>query len=49
MLLAVCCRNQRICYVRRSEVTDGCKKNRHSYFEHFRDENPPRKILDEAV
>ncbi|MFT4639175.1 MAG: hypothetical protein ACI8T1_002499 [Verrucomicrobiales bacterium] len=34
---------------RRPKSYGWLQKPRHSYFEHFRDENPPRKILDEAV
>ena len=33
---------------RRPKSYGWLQKPRHSYFEHFRDENPPRKILDEA-
>ena len=34
---------------RRPKSYGWLQKPRHTYFEHFRDENPPRKILDEAV
>ncbi|MFT5187727.1 MAG: hypothetical protein ACI9DF_000159, partial [Verrucomicrobiales bacterium] len=33
---------------RRPKSYGWLQKPRHSYFEHFGDENPPRKILDEA-
>ncbi|MFT5406422.1 MAG: hypothetical protein ACI9DF_005283, partial [Verrucomicrobiales bacterium] len=33
---------------RRPKSYGWLQKPRHSYFEHFQDENPPRKILDEA-
>ncbi len=34
---------------RRPKSYGWLQKSRHDYFEHFRDENPPRKILDEVA